>query len=124
MIQKLFSLIGSSFLISGIISAVLTQRFTSIASRTEGKIIWKQASHIVVQFTPSSKSVETFYQSGYFYGAVGDRVSVLYTQSSEKFDASIDTIGGLWGGSIFCTAIGIILLFGGQHVRRELMSRR
>ncbi|GAP95835.1 hypothetical protein [Leptolyngbya sp. NIES-2104] len=49
MIKKLFPLIGASFLMGEMISAVLTQRFISTASRTEGKIVWKQGSHITVQ---------------------------------------------------------------------------
>jgi len=118
----LFPILGVVLLLGAGLEGLVTYRFITLASRTEGKVVRLNAggAHPVVQFKPAGEAVTEFSDSGYIHYAVGDQVTVLSLKDTQNPSipwTKIDTPGALWSEEISLVGLGAAMMIGGLYSR-------
>jgi hypothetical protein len=128
LIGMIFPVVGSSALLIAMGSAISTYHFANTASRADGTIVRLLAggAHPLIRFVPTgaNKAVE-FPGNGMINYAVGDKVTVLYTQDplTAAVQTNIDNPGALWFPSILLGFLGGIFTIVGFHARQGLVIK-
>lgn len=110
----LFGGIGIAFLVISGFTGLHTWRFTHTASAAKGAVTREDygCAHVRVRFQTQAGEAIEYSQNGEICLHAGQEVKVFYDPSMPAQTATVDSIGALWGTTLWVGVMGAVFLAG------------
>jgi hypothetical protein len=108
----LFGCIGAALLALGIFMGVHGWHFIHTARHAAGKVVRQDygCAHVQVSFVTAAGASIQYAQNGEVCLETGQAIDVLYDPAAPKATATVNSVGALWGGSIWTGILGVVFL--------------
>ncbi|SIT42944.1 conserved hypothetical protein [Paraburkholderia piptadeniae] len=124
----LFTIVWIGCVIGLVNSVENTRAFLGSAVTAPGRVVALNAggSHPQIEFVTRRGERVSYPQGGWIAGyKVGDKVNVLYLESSPRSSATIDRVGAVWELAIYFAFMSIVIpLIGLINMTTKKLNRR